>query len=417
MSLNENQYLRFQISIEESSLEDIINIRLDKMAKSKHTKLKGFMPGKAPLSLIKDKFYTETRQQVLQEWIHKECESFTIKQGLNLKDTCLHTVTTLPNNQGKLDFLVIIYLMSPINLEKMKNLSIERPIVPISESDIEEKIQHLRIREATWQLVSRKIQYLDKITFIVVNTNIYTVPCGHTFSIIVGTGHFMYDFEKSLIGHEYKDRDFLTIETNAGWFLISIISVEEGTINNNCPEFLTKLGFKNEEELKESLRQHMIEQVAIISFHQMKDQAIKNLVILDNLELNVPTNMLERAYAKDHKINQIHKNPVYVYNLKEAWLLYLLEQSVVSHEKDIVSIESLSASEKKLILSFGFPEDRCAVLFQQNFNEKDISKYLSLYRSIEHLLKHVTIIDQHQTYEEFIRKNQILDATNYRLSL
>jgi trigger factor len=144
---------------------DEIQGRVDSKLKelSKQVRIKGFRPGRVPMSVIRQRYgkqvrldiVTETMQQSLRQAIRDE----------DLRPASPPRVDAAPGSleSGDLEFTAVIEVYPEIGTIDVAALTIERPEAAVTDADVDDMLQTLREQRKTWEPVERKAKAGDRV--------------------------------------------------------------------------------------------------------------------------------------------------------------------------------------------------------------------------------------------------------------
>jgi trigger factor len=109
----------------------------------------GFRPGKAPMTLIRRRFAEDIKGEVLQSLVPERIEKAVTEQKLS--------IVTRPQleqvdwvKDGGLKFRAIFEVLPEITLADYKSLEVEVPAVEVTDADVDQAIEEMRERAATF---------------------------------------------------------------------------------------------------------------------------------------------------------------------------------------------------------------------------------------------------------------------------
>jgi trigger factor len=111
--------------------------------------LPGFRKGKVPTSIIKQKFGREIEAEALETIADEEFRSYATAE--NLRVVGHPALTDLDKTPDGVTFTVAFEVMPEIELGDYRGLVVNRPVREVSEHDVEEEIDRIRLRAATFE--------------------------------------------------------------------------------------------------------------------------------------------------------------------------------------------------------------------------------------------------------------------------
>jgi trigger factor len=116
---------------------------------AKRARLPGFRQGKAPDTVVRKRFGDAIRQTVLEEVIRESWE--TAKSSESLKPITDPSIRNLKFEEGSpIEFELLVEVRPELMLERVGNFKLERRVVPVPDSAVDEQLAHIREQKATW---------------------------------------------------------------------------------------------------------------------------------------------------------------------------------------------------------------------------------------------------------------------------
>lgn len=165
-------------------------------------RIKGFRPGKAPLSVIRRQYGDQVRQEVVEEVLRASYATAIQDQGLQPAGSPQIEAESLAPG-ADLTYTAVIEVYPDIELATIEDQRIERPRVTIGEDDVDRVLGQIREQQAHYHAVERPAQAGDRLTMDFEGT-IDGVPFsgnrGEGVEIELGAGRLLADFENGLLG-------------------------------------------------------------------------------------------------------------------------------------------------------------------------------------------------------------------------
>ena len=130
----------FTVTVESSDLEIKIVSRLSEVGKD--ARIPGFRPGKAPISILKQRFGNSVRGEVLEQTIRESTEELLSERGLRPASQPQIDVTSFEEGQD-LTYDISIELLPEIGEVDFSSVKLEREKVEATDKEIEDTLQRL----------------------------------------------------------------------------------------------------------------------------------------------------------------------------------------------------------------------------------------------------------------------------------
>lgn len=182
---------RLTVEIPEAEIQQAVDSRLKDL--SKKVKIKGFRPGRVPMSVIRQRYGMQVRYEVSNETMQKSLQQAIREQ--NLRPASMPRLDNPPEGveKGNLRFTALVEVFPEIGPIDVSGLALETPQAEVTDQDVEEMLQTLREQRRSWNPVERAPQPGDHVLFeYVAQTEQGRVPAtGHQrLAIVIGSSGF-----------------------------------------------------------------------------------------------------------------------------------------------------------------------------------------------------------------------------------
>src|SRR4051794_14761479 len=273
--------------------------------------LPGFRPGHAPQKLIEKRFSSDVKEQVRRTLISESYGQAVEKNSLEVigePEFDNPDAIELKEDQG-LSYSFQIEVQPEFTLPDLKGIKVKRPKIQVSEENVDTAMQNLREQQGTLVPVEdRGVQEKDQLSADVhIRLDGNEVAHQHDMQFVARPGRIagvdVVDLDKQLAGLKAGETRSIKVhvpETHANeqirgkdidveFALKDIKQLELAEIDQ---DFLDSLGFQNEKELRDALREQMEERIGYDVQQSMREQV--NKYLLDSVNIDLPTKMSER---------------------------------------------------------------------------------------------------------------------------
>jgi trigger factor len=134
---------------------DVVEREADSVAArfAKRARLPGFRPGHAPASLVRQHFRDDIRSEVVQTLLPRFFETAVKEQKWEIVSQPRFEDLKFETDQP-LTCKATFEVYPEIELQPYKELEVEEELATVTDADVEEAVQELRDRAATFELVS-----------------------------------------------------------------------------------------------------------------------------------------------------------------------------------------------------------------------------------------------------------------------
>ena len=284
--------------------EKDVTRELDKAYKTLKTnaKIKGFRPGKVPLSLLEKRFKKEMHEEVSGQLIQ------------NSYGEALGQVELVPLGEPAIDrpdlekgqpycYSATIEVPPPVGDLDLNGLKLKEKVHIVDDVEVETQLKMLQKRNAQLKSVDEDRPVRDKDVVIIDYEGFKDgkplEPTRKTenFQVEIGSGRILEDFDKQLVGMEpdstkelqvrfpddYYNKDLAGLEVT---FKVTLKEIKEEVLPELDDEFAKDLGeYETLDELKEAIRKDLEQRYKAESRRQLREDIIDKLIEQSDFEL------------------------------------------------------------------------------------------------------------------------------------
>lgn len=286
----------------------IINVPADKIEAAykeqlkgyaKNARIDGFRKGKVPHSIIEQRFGINARQDVLSEEMQRAFFEVVIKEKINLAGRPTFTPNEYQVGQ-EFNFSATFEVFPEIELKGLENIEVEKPVVEITEADLDKMVDVLRKQQATWKESANVAKADDRVTIDFIGSvdgEEFEGGKASDFVLFMGQGRMIPGFEEGIVGHkagEQFDIDVTfpeeyhaeNLKGKAAKFAITLKKVEEMELPDLTEEFIKKFGnAKSIDDLRAEIKKNMQRELKNAVTSRVKAQVINGLTAQNDVEV------------------------------------------------------------------------------------------------------------------------------------
>jgi acyl-CoA synthetase (AMP-forming)/AMP-acid ligase II len=207
---------QFTVTYPAGELENRVNARLEEM--KPRINLKGFRPGKAPVSFLRKQFGKSVMGEVVEaavnEGSQKAISDNKLKPALQPRIEPVGSVEEVVEGKADLTFKVIVDLMPDFTVTDVSKLTVERLTSDVGDADIGEALDRLAKNARSYATKDGAAEK-DDVAVIDYEGSIEGVPFdggkGEDFSLTLGSGTFIPGFEDGLLGAKAGEARDVTV--------------------------------------------------------------------------------------------------------------------------------------------------------------------------------------------------------------
>jgi trigger factor len=302
---------RLTIVVPANQVEEAYAIQISRFAQKAN--IKGFRPGKAPLSFIQQRFGDDARKEALSDVIQKSLYKAITEEKLIPINTP-HIVPKVMMPDQPLEFIASFEVLPEIENIKFSMNNIDKISVDVTAEDINYVMGQLLKQHTQWKSVERPAQMKDRVVI-----DYYAMFEGkeeensktHNFPLELGSKTMLPGFEDGLLGASPGDErklhlnfpDDFAVKEHAGKpvdFVIQVKQVFEAEVPVLNNQFIQQLGVKSgkEEDLNQQIKQSLEQERNRLVKEKLKEQIFRELLAQNPLD--VPKSLVAREEKNIH---------------------------------------------------------------------------------------------------------------------
>ncbi len=275
---------------------------------SSRAKIPGFRPGKAPRDIIKQRFYPEIKESLINSLVPKALSGELKTQNLN--PVGMPVVNDLHFKEGQPLHLKAQFEVWPeFNLPGYKKIKVKNKKVSVTDQEINQSLEDLRLRSAQYIPVEgRGVHEEDYVVAEMKGKDLKTKKFLPKEKVVILAGHAENEemLNKKLIGSMPGEENNFTLDYDKNHqnkklagkkieYNLKVISIKEKKIPALDDEFAKELGeFESLKGLKEKIKKEIIISKEKAAKQDMAEEIIKK--ISDKLSIGLPEILLEQEY-------------------------------------------------------------------------------------------------------------------------
>ena len=409
---------RVNVSVPAERVKQAVQERLKNIAKT--AKVDGFRPGKLPLVMAEKMFGAAVHGEAAEKLLQKTL--FEALQQEQLSPAGYPSVETLKaDKEGPLEYTVAFEVYPEIHLSTLSNVTLEKLVVDIQETDLERVIEQMRKQHAEWLTVQRPAQLGDKVTFDlarIVNGEVSGEGQQKDIPLVLDENTIPPGFEV-LKGAKVGDKLNINLSEQAGVTAIAEIKqVAEAKLPELNDEFVKKLGIEEGgvSAFRNQVRQHVQEELERVLKSKLKEQVIKQFVAAHGVELpkaliDAELEHLVEDFKKRMKqelgqqVNQLPEDTIEELRKTSTTRVHtgLLMQAFIKQHDIKVDEERVRGHVEKIASAFGDSSALIDMVYRDKNILGNIRSQILEDQVVDKLLEQVKFIEKAGDYQEIMQ--------------
>ncbi len=392
--------------------------------------LKGFRKGKAPDSLLAQRFGAEIDEDVVRALVEKGCRAALEQQGLDPVVAPRVTSHELDEERG-LTFEAQVEVRPEFRLRKYKGLKGVRRTVTVTDQDVSKLLAALRERAATLETEEDRV---NVATGDVIRVDLVALVDGMPFEkasgegvqLEVGAGRFQEDFEKQVVGvtrgietpilvrfpDDHADPELagnmVRFNTTVRAIMIKILPA----LDDDLPSELGVDGCSGLDELKAKLREDLEARAAADADRRFRDLLLEQLV--DKHSFDVPSGLVESRIVSRLRSMGLREIPEDKFAELKATLepaaekdvrASLLLDAIAGAESIEIAAEELERSVTAQVQAAGEGAEQLRRYYQQAGAREELETAMKRERALE------LIAEAANRTDEEVAESQVADLS------
>ena len=289
---------KLTISIPSDEIQSEVSKRLKGVARQ--AKIPGFRPGKAPQSVIRKRYEPQVTNEVISETINS---SYMDALGQEkIVPAGLVSIDPTPYEPGEdFKYVATVELFPKIPNTSLEGKTITRPVVEVTDEDIDRTLEDIRTRNAEYIDSDGAADEGDKLTIDFVGTidgEEFSGGNAEDFQFLVGKGQMLEEFDSGLRGaskgeektiaftfpEDYGNADIAGKDVE---FKVTVKAVEKPELPALDDSFAETLGIaeggldKMRTEIKNNLNRELANRMRTT----MRDRVMDELYAINEIEI------------------------------------------------------------------------------------------------------------------------------------
>ncbi|WP_042859074.1 trigger factor [Dickeya sp. NCPPB 3274] len=289
---------RVTITVAADSIENAVKSELVNVAKK--VRIDGFRKGKVPAKIVEQRYGASVRQDVLGDLMQRHFVDAIIKEKINPAGAPNYVPGEYQIG-GDFTYSVEFEVYPEVELKDLDTIEVEKPLVDVSETDVDGMLDTLRKQQATWKETDRVATAEDRVTIDFtgsVGGEEFEGGKASDFVLAMGQGRMIPGFEDGIVGHKAGDEFTIEVKFPEDYhaenlkgqeakFAIVLKKVEERELPELTADFIKRFGVEDGslDGLRAEVRKNMERELKGAIRNRVKTQVIDGLVKANDIDV------------------------------------------------------------------------------------------------------------------------------------
>lgn len=290
---------RITVGVPAGVIDGEVDKRLKEAAKT--VRINGFRKGKVPLKVVKQRFGTGVRQEVLGDTINRSF--YEAIQEKQLKPAGQPHIEPKSFEEGKdFEFVATFEVYPEIELKRIEGVEVTRYEAEVTDADVDTMIETLRKNQAKWEEVDRACEDGERVNIDFEGTKdgeVFPGGSAQGHNLVLGSKSMIPGFEDGIVGmkpgeektlsltfpEDYHAEDLRGAAVN---FKITVNKVFEQKLPELNEEFFAAFGVSEggEDNFRTEVKENMLREKDKLARNKLKTQVLDAFLAAN--EFDVP---------------------------------------------------------------------------------------------------------------------------------
>lgn len=316
---------RIDVAVPAGEVDQAYRAKMQKVAKT--VKLDGFRPGKVPMDVVEKRFGRSILIEIAQDLVHSSFVKVVKELDLHVAGQPEVAPDEIKRGQ-EFKYRIEFEVLPEIQLADLSNISITKPVLKLSEEDINNMITILQQQHQDWKEVDRTAQNKDKVDLDFsgfLEGESMENGSAKNYDLVLGSNAMIPGFEEQLIGVKAGEAREIECVFPADYhkeelkgkkvaFKIQVHKVMEPVLPEITDEFVARIGVEGgiaglRQEIEKNIQLYLEQFLK----GNLKEQVTEQLLALHSFE--VPESLIREESQHLQKLLAERKQ-----NISEAAL-------------------------------------------------------------------------------------------------
>lgn len=412
---------RLEVAVPATEVASEVEQRLKTISRT--ARLKGFRPGKAPITVVRKQFGEQVHAEVVSDLMRSSfAQAITQEKLTPAGGPRIEPITMGPGTELK--YAAIFEVLPEVQIKPFDSIAVERPSAEVSEQDIDAMIESMRRQRPNFTTVERPAQDTDRVT-IDFDGRIDGQPFdggeGRDVTVVVGARQALPELEAGIKGASTGDKRTITLSFPAdgpnksvagktAQMEVTIKKVEEQTLPEVDEAFCRAYGVEEGgvEALRKEVRQSMERELGDVIRNRVRSQVVDTLYaenqfdvprsLIDDQVQRMQLDAARRMGVKD--ASQVPARELFVDQARKRAALGLLMGQIVQTEGIKVDRERVLTRLNDLVAQYPNPDEARRAYLQNADAMRQVESVVLEDQVVDWIVERARVADKPMTFKE-----------------
>jgi trigger factor len=190
---------RLNFTVPQTDIQQAVEGKLKRIART--AKISGFRPGKAPLKIVAQHYGAAAHEEALNEVVKKSFAEALKEQQLRIAG--YPRFEAKPAESDEVKFSALFEVFPEIQAIDLSTLHVEKPLLAVSEAEVDKTIEVLRKQRVRYEHVSREATITDRVIIDFkgeIDGVAFAGGSAENYAFVIGDKQMLPAFEEAVIG-------------------------------------------------------------------------------------------------------------------------------------------------------------------------------------------------------------------------
>jgi trigger factor len=412
---------RLEVAVPATEVTSEVEQRLKNISRT--ARLKGFRPGKAPITVVRKQFGEQVHAEVIQDLMRSSFAQALSQEKLTpAGGPRIEPIAMGPGSELK--YAAIFEVLPEIQVKPFETMPVERPSATVTEEDVDAMIESMRRQRPVFTAVERPAQDTDRVTIDFdgkVDGEPFEGGEGRDVPVVIGSRQSVTELEEGLKGATTGEIRTVSLSFPAespnkqiagktAQLEVTIKKVEQQSLPEVDEEFCRAYGVEEGgiEALRTEVRKSMERELGDVIRNRVRGQVMDALYRENTFE--VPRSMIDeqvqrlqvdaarRIGAKD--ASQVPAREVFEDQARRRAALGLLMGQIVQAQNIRVDRERVQTRLNDLVAQYPNPDEARRAYIQNADAMRQVESVVLEDQVVDWIVDHAHVTDKPMTFKD-----------------
>jgi trigger factor len=424
---------RLEVAVPATEVSTEVEQRLKSISRT--ARLKGFRPGKAPITVVRKQFGEQVHAEVIQDLMRSSFAQALSQERLTpAGGPRIEPIAMGPGTELK--YAAIFEVLPEIKIKPFDSMPIERPSATVTDDDINAMIESMRRQRPVFTAIERPAQATDRVTIDFdgsVDGQPFEGGEGRDVLVVIGSRQSLVELEEGLKGATTGEKRTVSLSFPAdspnksiagktAQLEVTIKQVEQQTLPDVDEEFCRAYGVEEGgiDALRTEVRKSMERELGDVIRNRVRAQVMDALyrentfevprALIDEQVQRLQVDAARRIGAKD--ASQVPAREVFEDQARRRAALGLLMGQIVQTEGVKVDRERVQTRLNDLVAQYPNPDEARRAYVQNVDAMRQVESVVLEDQVVDWIMDHARVTDKPMTFKDLTGFGQNIEQNS-----